>query len=193
MGFYFEMLPHGAPSDGPAREYAEIQTPPVFWVLYLIGGFALLCMGLAANRLLYTLVREGNSFDRFVVSLIFFAVPLYLLIGIRFSFVRKYIAFNPEDITFGFRLGNNLSWPIWTRRIPRGTVADIDCINQRPTANLAPKRHDDSQYYIRGHWRVGVVLKNGKFVTLDRHTEKEALAEVFQSLKRWFGSNDVDE
>jgi len=185
MGFYFEMSPQGAANDSRVSGFAETQIPPVFWVLYLIAGFALLCMGLAANHLLATLLKEGTAFDRGIVSLIFFSVPFYLLVGVRFTFVRKFIAFETDSIAFGFRLGNlNLR-----KRTVRGeAVSSVELMNRRPTSNLAPKRHGDSQYYIRGHWRVGLILRSGKFVTLDRHTEKEALEPIYESLKEWFSA-----
>ena len=45
--------------------------------------------------------------------------------------------------------------------------------------------HDDGQYFIRGHWRVIALLKNGKQLTLDRHTEKGALTLLYRNLCLW--------
>ncbi len=179
MGFYLEL--RKAVVDG-SIEFREQVPPPVFWLLYFVAGFALVCMGAAAYALLGDLVRSGSFWDVLIVAVILSAVPLYLLLGLKLMSLRKKVLFTDDKITCGFQWRKRLFFRV---EVPHSDAREVVILNQRPAPNVAPSHHDDRQYYIRGHWRVGIQLKNGKTVILDRHTEKEALEPLRLQLENW--------
>ena len=178
MGFYMELSPTQTPG-----EFAEKEVPPVFWVLYLIAGFALACMAGAAHLLLWDLAKSGSWFDILLVGTIFLAIPAYILIGIKLAGVRKFVWLSPGKLVLGFRFFGR---PIVRKELREEDVAGIDLHNKKPTPNLAPEQHDDPQYAIRGHWRVSVKTKKGRDIVVDRHTENEALIPLAGALKQAF-------
>ena len=181
MGFYIELKK----ADTNGREFRETAPPQVFWTLYGLAGFALTCMGLAAHSLLVTLLNTGDPWDLVLVGSIFSAVPMYLLIGLKLVWMRKFIRFEENGVQLGLFVGKK---PIVLKRIKREDITDVLLINQRPSENVAPIQHDDSQYFIRGHWRLLLNTKDGKSVVLDRHTEKGALHSLQNSARNWFAS-----
>ena len=104
MGFYFEMNPRTG-TGGTALEYSESNPPVVFWVLFLFAGFALTCMGLAAQHLLLDLAAQGATVDRFIVGGIYGFLPLYLLAGLKIGALRKFASLDKEELRLGYRLG----------------------------------------------------------------------------------------
>ena len=180
MGFYLELRPGQKP-----HEYTEGAPPSVFWALWAIAGFALLCMGLSAHMFLADLLHDGFWFDRLLVSLIYGAVPFFLLIGAKLAFVRRFVHLAPDHLRVGYRVfGRELA-----RKIPRSEITAIDLYNQTSGPNLAVSEHDDPQYYYRGHWRVVARLRSGKTVLLDRNTERGMLRGVFRDAQAWFTSH----
>lgn len=180
MGFYLELQKNAG--DGV---YRESKVPSVYWVLYGIAGFALLCMGGAAHALLWDLAAAGSTFDKFLIGLIVAAVPGYLAVGAKMAFFRKYVEIIPNEIHTGFEA---FGLRPLNRKIAKSEAKAIFFTNQRPSPNLASKRYDDPQYQIRGHWKVGVALKSGKEVTLDRHVEQDMLVDFAEELKTWLQS-----
>lgn len=180
MGFYIELNPVG----DSGQEFRETEIPPVFWMLYLIAGFALLCMGLAAHTLLKDLARIGSGWDLAIVYAIISAVPFYFLIGFKLGALRRFVRFTDGTLAVGYQIGKT---PFRERKIAKKQIQEILLVNLRPSPNLAPQRHLDAQYYIRGHWRVVALLKNGKRIALDRHTEKGALEPLYKNLCTWLG------
>jgi hypothetical protein len=178
MGFYFELKKTG--SDN--LEFREQGVPQVFWTLYGLAGFALTCMGLAAHSLLVTLLNTGDPWDLILIGSIFFSVPVYLLIGVKLLWVRKFVQLEPNQLALGYFVGSRR---FTLKRLPKSEIKEVLLINQRPSSNVAPARHGDSQYYIRGHWRLLVNTKSGKHLVLDRHTEKGALHSLQSSLRTW--------
>lgn len=178
MGFYFQL--NRAPDGG---RYLETELPFGFWVLYAIAGFALACMSLAANTVMADLVRIGGTFDKLLISSLFLALPVYLLIGLRLWRIRKEIRFMPQAIVIRYGLGN---FTLYSSSIAKSEIRQVTLTNERPSPNVAPRAHSDRQYHIQGHWRVGLELVSGKTIILDRHTEKEAVEGLRQDLERWF-------
>ncbi len=176
MGFYFEMQKAGG------TEFAEGKTPGVFWTLYVFLGFALLCMGLAAHALLGDLARSGDWFDVALVWMLYACAPLYVGIGLWLGFVRRFVKTESGTLIVGRRFGSR---PFWQKRISKPEITAIALVNRRPAENNAPLHHDDSQYYIKGHWRVVAWRKNAKPVTLDKHTEREMLVPMEADLTAW--------
>ncbi len=178
MGFYLELYPLSGED-----EYREQAVPKVYWILYGLAGFALTCMFTAAYRLLADLVRMGDPWDLALVGLILSAAPIYFLLGIKMLWIRKFVRFGSGKIGVGFRMGR---WKLCESSLPLESIQSVELINRRPSANLAPVQHGDNQYFIRGHWKVFVVAKNGKEIVLDRHTEKEALEPLWNRVKLTF-------
>lgn len=180
MGFYIELKK----AEGQVSEFREQKPPQVFWTLFGLAGFALTCMGLAAHSLLRTLLNTGDPWDLAMVGAILGFVPFYLALGIKLLWVRKFIVFKPDSLVMGYRLGNKA---FNFKTVKKSEVAEFFLINQKPSANVAPAQHADSQYYIRGHWRLILKTQTGKLVTLDRHTEKGALHSLQNSVRDWLG------
>ena len=180
MGFYFEM--RKTPSTSPAIEFAEGSSPGVFWALYGFLGFALVCMGLAAHALLGDLVRSGGWFDRALVWVLYSCVPLYLATGLWLGFARKFVLAENATLRVGRRFGRKI---LWQKQLKRDEIAAISLINRKPAQNYAPLHHDDAQYYIKGHWSVIAVKKQGGAIPLDKHTEREMLLPLETALKGW--------
>lgn len=175
MGFYIELAP-----VGPKR-FQEGIIPPIFWILYAIAGFALLCMGGAAHAVLGDLLEIGSTFDQVILSLIFAAVPLYFLIGLKLLLVRKFVAFEGNHFKMGYLFAKK---PVLVKKFSPQDVEDILLLNRKPSPNVAVRLHEDSQYHLQGHWRV--ILKTGKkFLTIDKHTDKGALQPLYKDLLDW--------
>lgn len=175
MGFYLELFPVAGET-----EYREQAVPNVFWILYGLAGFALACMFGAAYSLLGDLAKAGSTFDRALIGSILSAVPIYVLLGVKMAWVRKFARYDARGVEVGHRLAGKT---LWKRFVPWAEVKSVELVNQRPTANLAPRQHGDAQYYIRGHWRLLLVTRENKEVVLDRHTEKEMLEPLFTDLR----------
>ena len=186
MGFYLEM--QGVDSPHPhsqAREFAEKTVPIVFWGLYTFAGFALLCMGFSAHSLLGDLARLGSQWDQVIVWAILSAIPLFIVIGLKMLGLRKFIRFDETTLRRGFRFFGRT---LWEKKIPRNKVLSVDLLNRRPSPNIAPRQHEDSQYFIRGHWVVRLNLRGGKSLILDKHTEKGTLVPLYTELLHWITS-----
>ena len=181
MGFYIEMKKSNPLGLG-GEEFKEASTPQVFWALFGLAGFALTCMGLAAHSLLSTLLKTGDIWDLLLVSAIFSCVPIYLTIGLKLIWVRRFVSFNSNTLVLGYRFGH---FPFWFRRVSKQQVVLAELVNLRPSSNLAPLQHRDSQYFVRGHWRLVLKLRNGKRLNLDRHTEQGALLPLYHSVLNW--------
>lgn len=175
MGFYIELTPLGRTPE----EFAERSIPVVFWILYLIAGFALTCMIWAAFGLLGDLLHTGNWFDRALLGLLGFFVVGYLVAGVKLAWVRKFVALQPEALVVGSRFAGK---SFFASKIPWGEILRVELFNHRPTPNRAAIQHDDPQYQIRGHWRAIVTLRDGRSVILDRHVEREALEPLRASV-----------
>jgi hypothetical protein len=182
VGFYFEMkrVPEAA---GPL-EYREGKTPGVFWVLYAFLGFALLCMGLAAHALLGDLLRSGEWFDKALVWALYACAPLYLGIGVWLAWAKRFVRAEGDRLRVGRSLGR---FTLWQRQMLRLEVAKIGLLNRKPSANYATKLGDDTQYHIKGHWRLVAWRKSGAPLTLDKHTEREMLVPMEADLLAWLG------
>lgn len=166
-------------------EYREGPTPPVFWVLYVFLGFALTCMGLAAHALLGDLLRTGDWIDKVLVGVLYSCPLLYLVIGFWLAFTKKYVRYGGAVLKVGRSAGTAT---LWERRLPKNEISAIEVINRKPAANYAELRHDDAQYYIKGHWRIVAWRKTGGSVTVDKHTEREMLGPLHGELCRWLQS-----
>jgi len=180
MGFYIELKK----SDNHGLEFREQGVPQVFLTLYGLCGFALTCMGLAAHSLLNTLLKTGDPLDLALVGSVIGVLPIYLLIGIKLFWVRKFIQFEGESLIAGYDIGKRR---VRLNHYRKNEIQELLLINQRPSPNVAPVQHPDSQYYIRGHWRLLLKTHQGKLVTLDKHTEKEALHSLQKSVNVWLG------
>jgi hypothetical protein len=182
MGFYLEL--RHVPS---LEEFSESEIPRAFWALYLIAGFALICMGLAAHTLLGDLLRMGSFWDWALVTLILLTLPIYFLIGLKLGGIRKFISTQGNELQVGYRcFGKKLFF----RRTAVSEIKEITLYHKARSTNFAPQEHEDAQYYVRGHWRVGALLKNGKQFTLDRHTEEAALVPLADTLRVWLRAKD---
>lgn len=182
MGFYLDIVPL---SKKPT-EFREVPPPAYFWVLYLISVFALACMGLAAKQVLGGLAHEDSLIDKLLIGSFGLALLGLLVTGIKFIGMRKFIKCEQEELSHGFLL---FGFPFFRNRLKRSNVLRIDLVNKRPAANLAPQLHDDSQYYVQGHWRVVAALRGGREKVLDKHVEKEALVPLSSTLNEWLAQS----
>lgn len=178
MGFYIELKK----TDDSGMEFRDQNPPPVFWTLYGLAGFALTCMGLAAHSLLFKLLTTGDLWDLVLVGCILSSVPIYILIGLKLLLIRKYIRFSDDLVMLGYKVGN---YEFNLKNLHRSEISELLLANRKPSANVAPAHHQDPQYYIRGHWLLMLKTSHDKFVTLDRHTEKEALYPLENRIKDW--------
>ncbi|MCB0405520.1 MAG: hypothetical protein KDD51_12110 [Bdellovibrionales bacterium] len=156
----------------------------MFWTLYAILGFALACMSGAAFTILREMAAKGDSLDRTLYYLFLCTLPLYLVLGVRLLWVRKFIQIDDESISWGFRLGR---WIFYRRSVKRAHVAHVLFLSKVPSPNMAPQIHDDPQYYFQGHWRLVLRLKTGGEIRLDRHNERAALQDLYDWVSGWAG------
>ncbi len=177
VGFYYEM------TQAPGTpEFTEGKTPGVFWTLYAFLGFALLCMGLAAYSLLGDLFRSGDWFDKLLVWTLYACGPFYLLTGVWLAACRRFVRASGPALVVGRKLGKI---QLWARTLPKASIAAVELLNRKPAANYAPQHHDDSQYFIKGHWRLVAWKKAGGYVSLDKHTEREMLVAMEAAVAAW--------
>lgn len=179
MGFYLELRRQNT----LPLEFSEEEIPVSFWFLFIVAGFALACMGAAAFTLFGDLWNRGDGWDKLLILTIFSSVPFYLAIGFKLFCVRKFVQLDGDTLKMGFRIGN-LRWAL--RKLTRSQIRNIDLNNRRPTSNLAPREHDNPQYYIRGHWRLMAQPTTGREFALDKHTEKEMLEDLNQAVVSWW-------
>lgn len=177
MGFYLELS-----RKSPEPEYRENFVPFVYFGLLGFSALALVGMGAAAHGLLAQLANEGGAWDAILVYGPLACLPVVLLFALKLAGMRKYIRFEGDHLTWGYRLFGK---PVLTQTASRDEVAGLEMENHRPKGNLAPRHHDDPTYYVRGHWRLLLVKKNGEKARLDRHTEQEALVPLFDDLNAW--------
>lgn len=178
MGFYFGLRPRAL----DPFEFAEQEVPRALWVLFLLAGFALVCMAGAAHHLLVKMLRTGSAMDVGLVFGILSFVPIYLFTGVRLFFIRKFVAFEPDAVRLGFRFWR---WCMLHRSIARARIREVKLTNHAPTPNCARFQHDDDQYFLRGHWRLGIVSDQGKFITIDKGTDRAALEPLHRQFDRW--------
>lgn len=173
MGFYIDLKPV-APG-----EFKETEIPFAFWALFAIAGFALLCMGLASHMLLKDLAKVGTTFDFALLGTILLSIPFYLIIGLKLFFIKKYISIQNGEIRYGHTFKGK---PFFKKKILVSNISEVSLVNRKPTKNVAPVFHNDQQYHIQGHWRILLKLKTGKTVTLDKHTDVDALKPLYDLL-----------
>ncbi len=178
VGFYLELN-----RDPKSSEYREDFVPFVYLGLVGFSFLALLGMGLAAHTLLAQLASRGSSFwDKFLVYSPLACLPVLLLLGIKLAGMRKFLRFDGNTLTRGFRLWGR---PVLVTKLARQEIAELLLENHRPKSNLAPRHHDNPAYYVRGHWRLMAKTKNGATICLDRHTEREALIPLYEDSSTW--------
>jgi len=179
MGFYLDLNP----KTPEGNWFVENRPPAVYWALYAIAVFALLCMGLAAHQVLGGLVLEASWFDWGLIIGVALVVVIFLVVGFKMIALRKFIDFKGQELRLGYYI---FGYSAFSKSFTRDRIADIVLVNQKPAPNLAPQFHDDPQYFIRGHWRLILeTQKHGKYV-LDKHVEREALLPLFTALKAWW-------
>lgn len=174
MGYYFDLEPEGT------NTFSEQRVPTVFWGLYALLGFALACMGAAAFKVLSDLLNTGSYFDRTLIMCFSLSIVGYLLIGVKLVWVRKFVDFSNDQLTWGFRMGGHV---LFLREVARKEITAIDIEHSASTPNQAYQLHADRQYYAQGHWRLIVRTRGGKKLTLDRSSEREALEPMGASLR----------
>lgn len=178
MGFYLDLNPQST-----ARvDFREGAPPPTFWVLFLIGVFAILCMVLAAHQILGDLFKSPGLVDWILMGGLGFVVALFLGAGLKLLAFRKFIQENGDKLLMGYDV---FGFPWVFYRFPRKQVARLYLYNHKPAPNLAPQFHDDPQYFIKGHWRLVIETHQGKKKVLDKHVEKDALEPLFRALSAW--------
>jgi len=180
VGFYLQLN-----QKEKAVEFCEGRIPGAIIFLYLFTGVALGGMALAAFSLLKDLLVTGVWWDQALVYAIIAMLPVYFFIGLRIFAVRKFVAYEDGRIRLGYRLAG---WTLRKHFFPTSEIETIYLKNQRPSPNIASREHDDAQYYFRGHWRVGLQLRSGKQVNIDRHTERGALVSIYSTMKGWLNS-----
>jgi len=174
MGFYIDLRPV---KEG---EFKETEIPFAFYALFAIAGFALLCMGLASHMLLADLVREGDVFDYLLIGTILMFIPFYFAMGIKLFFIKKFVSIQNEQVIYGFTFSGKT---FYKKEFNIKDISKVELLNKRPTKNIAPVMHNNVQYHINGHWRLIVCLKNGKSITLDKHTDVDALNPMYDLLE----------
>jgi len=176
MGFYLELV--RVPNK---LEYRESQIPVVYWALYGIAGFALLCMGLSSHTLIIQLLKRDFWLDSLLGGAFLTVLPLYLFFGLKLAAIRKYIKFG-DDLEIGFRC---FGYPIRRRNLRRSQILSFDLTRHRSSPNVGKFQHQDSQYHNRGHWRLLARMNSEKTVVLDRHTDGELLRPIYEDLREW--------
>ncbi len=172
MGFYFEMR-----QETPT-EFKESKPLSVFWFLYAVGGFALLCMGLSAGSLLWQMAQSESIWDRLIFAAVLSFVPLFILCGLKLWLVRKFIQAYQGKLEWGFTFGKR---PLWVRSLPLNQISKVDLTHEKRSSNLGQRQHGQTEYHIQGHWRV-VIESGGKKYGIDRHTDREALLPLYHFL-----------
>ena len=180
MGFYLELRPRQTGSF--VDEFVEQAPPPTYWALFLIAIFALICMALAAHPVLDGLLAQGSSVDWVLVFVLVIIVGIFVFVGLKMAFLRKFLRFRNTELDAGYYWAGV---PLVSRRWSRSEINEVVLFNYQPAPNLAPQTHQDSQYYIRGHWRLLVKLKSGRIFVLDKHVEREAMEPLFLALQDW--------
>lgn len=180
MGFYLELKP--TQTSSLTDEFIEQAPPPTYWALFLIAVFALICMGLAAYPILGGLLTQGSSLDWVFFLILLMIIGIFLFVGFKMAFLRKFLRFKTTELEVGY-YGAGI--PFVSRKWSRSEINEVVLFNHQPAPNLAPQTHHDSQYYIRGHWRLLVKLKSGKGFVLDKHVEREAMEPLFLALQEW--------
>lgn len=175
MGFFLEL------GEEKPRYYAEARIPLIFWELYAVLGFALLCMGIAAFSIFSDLLSADQLLDKFLVGSFALFVVMYILVGIKLAWIRKFVDFSEDTVKWGFRAKN---WILFSRQLPKKSVASFGLEHSSPTQNTAPQLHTDAQYYIQGHWRLILHAPERDFL-IDRSTEREALEPLLIQLQDW--------
>lgn len=181
MGFYIDMQQAG-PDE---RLFEEKGVPSVFWVLYGVAFFAVVCMGLAAFTVLRDLFAQGTTWDKALLVLIVLFIPAIALIGLKLAFFRKFVEFTDQELTIGYRIRKN-GPKILKKKFSKESISEIYLVNKKQTPNLALSEHKDLRYQIRGHWKV-IAESNSKKKVLDRHTDRSSLVPLYGELKRWLG------
>jgi len=179
MGFYLELRP--AKKSSSPEEFIEQPPPATYWVLFLIGVFALVCMGLAAHQVLDGLFDQASMIDWVLLAILFFVVGLFLCVGFKMAFLRKFIRLRNGKLELGFYC---VGIPLISKKWNFSEISEVVLYNHKPAPNLAPQHHTDPQYYIRGHWRVLLKSVSGKGYVLDKHVEMEALDPLFSWLRQ---------
>jgi len=179
MGFYLELRP-GQNSSDP-QEFIEQPPPATYWVLFLMGVFALGCMGLAAHQVLGGLLGQASMIDWVLLAILLFIVGLFLCVGFKMAFLRKFIRLRKGKLELGFYC---LGIPHISKKWDFSEISDFVLYNHKPAPNLAPQHHTDPQYYIRGHWRILLKSNSGKGYVLDKHVEREALNPLLSWLRQ---------
>ena len=128
------------------------------------------------------LAKEGGVWDSVLIYGPVACLPFVLAMTVKLAGMRKYIRFEGPNLVWGYRLFGK---PVFTHAVKAEAVATFELENHRPRGNLAPQHHDNPAYYVRGHWRLMLVEKNGEKHGLDRHTEKEVLLPLYDDLNTW--------
>lgn len=178
MGFYFDF------NKLSETEFNESKTPLVFWGLYLLLGLSLLGMGLSAHRIIGELYTHGTWLDRLVILIVpLISIPLYLLTGIRLIWVKKFLLLG-SSLEVGYRIGTH---SFLIHKVRKEEIESIELSPNLSSPNLAPLLQSDSEYFAKGHWQVLLRLKTGQLYRIDRHVERDALVELFETLNVWKG------
>lgn len=185
MGFYLELRQSGKSKH--QNDFIEQAPPATYWALFLIGVFALVCMSLAAHSVLGGLLNQASFLDWILFFILFLVLALFVFIGLKMAFLRKFIRVRNKSLELGYYIGKI---PLVMYRWHRNSVLALDIVNHRPAPNLAPQHHNDPQYYIRGHWRLVLKTNKNKVKVLDKHVEREALEALFLWLREgWLKSS----
>lgn len=179
MGFYLELAPHRERN----KEFIEVAPPVTYWVLYAIGIFAIACMLAAAHQVLGGLLSEGTVLDWLILAILGFVFVLFAAVGFKMAALRRFIRVQSAQLQIGYFC---FGYPVILRQIGRGQVKEVILLNQKPAANMAPRFHDDPQYFVRGHWRVLVYPNQQRPILIDKHVEKEALESIYHWVHTWW-------
>lgn len=176
MGFYFDL------ESIPGVGFREVRVPTVFWALFALAGFALVCMGAASFTILKALLETGSLVDRALILGYWVAVLGFLGVGIRLALIRKFVDTANDALTFGYRFGR---WKLFSRALDRSAITEITIIHSSPGPNTAPTLHRETRYYLKGHYRLIAKTNSGRVWTLDRNIDEESLTPLNQDLNFW--------
>ncbi|NBX91884.1 MAG: hypothetical protein EB078_05625 [Proteobacteria bacterium] len=183
MGFYLELVPQ----ENNTREFRELPPPSSFWVLYLVGIFALSCMGAAAYAVLGGLFSQASLLDGIILGTIAGFLLLFAAVGFKMLALRKFIRWPENRLQVGFLI---FGQPWILKSFVRREIETVEVVNHKPAPNRAPDFHDDPQYFVKGHWRLILVLKNKKTFVLDKHVEREAIQPLYNLVSSWFAARE---